>query len=108
MKEVELTPALKLSDYKGKTLKGYYVGKRKIETNKTESGESFIHLFQEKDGTEVEIWSFDMLKRKLAKVPIGSFVELKYLGTEKIDDREIHQVKVLYDENDKININEQT
>ena len=79
MKEVELTPAIKLTDYKNKALIGYYIGKKKVET-KTESGESLLHLFQEKDGTEVEIWSFEMLKRKLAKVPIGSLVKMVYTG----------------------------
>jgi hypothetical protein len=105
MKEVELTPAIKLADHKGKTLTGYYIGKRKVET-KTESGESLLHLFQEKDGTEIEIWSFEQLKRKLAKVPLGSLVKMEYTGTEKDGDRSIHQVKVYYDEKDKININD--
>jgi hypothetical protein len=102
--EVELTPAIKLQDHKGKELVAYYLGKRSVETNKTESGESLLHIFQEKDGSEVEIWSFGLLKRKLAKVPIGSLVKLIYRGEVKDGAKTIHQVDVFYDETDKTKI----
>lgn len=104
--EVPDVQAIKLSDHLKKPLTGYYVGTRKIETNKTESGESLIHLFQEKDGTEIEVWSFEMLKRKLSKVPKGCMVRLTYTGTLKDGEKTIHQVKVEYNENEKIKINE--
>lgn len=104
MVEVTIPEAIKLSDHLNKTLRGYYIGKRKVETNKTESGESLLHLFQEKDGTEIEIWSFDMLKRLLSKVPIGCLVEMMYTGKTEKDGKTIHQVKVLYDPKDKIEV----
>ena len=102
--EVELTPAVKLQDHKGKELVAYYLGKRTVETSKVESGESLLHIFQEQDGTEIEVWSFDLLKRKLAKVPVGSLVKLIYEGQTKDGAKTIHQVKVYYDENDKIKV----
>lgn len=104
MTEVELTPAIKLPDHKGKELTAYYLGKRSVETSNTESKESLLHIFQEKDGTEIEVWSFDLLKRKLAKVPIGSLVKMIYEGQTKDGTKTIHQVKVYYDDNDKIKV----
>ena len=106
MKEVQLPEAIKLSEVTGKVLQGYYIGKRKVEHTKNESGESLLHIFQEKDGTEVEVWSFDILKRKLSKIPIGSFVKLEYKGTLQDGNRTIHQVNVYYDDKDKISISE--
>lgn len=102
--EVELTPAIKLQDHKNKELVAYYLGKRTVETSKVESGESLLHIFQEKDGTEIEVWSFGLLKRKLAKVPVGSLVKLIYRGEQKDGSKSIHQVDVFYNENDKIKV----
>ena len=102
--EVELTQAIKLQDHKGKELVAYYLGKRTVETSKVESGESLLHIFQEKDGSEIEVWSFGLLKRKLAKVPVGCLVKLIYEGEIKEGAKTIHQVKVLYDENNKIKV----
>jgi len=108
MKKVELPEAIKLSDYLKKPLQGYYVGKRKIDSKKSDSGESLIHIFREKDGTEVEVWSFDKLKRLLSRVPIGSMTKMIYTGTIQEGEKNIHQVEVYFDSDDKIQIEFET
>ena len=108
MKKVELPEAIKLSDYLKKPLQGYYVGKRKVDSKRSDTGESLIHIFKEKDGTEVEVWSFDKLKRLLSKVPLGSFVKMIYTGTIQDGEKNIHQVDVYYDDADKIQIESET
>jgi hypothetical protein len=104
MNKVELPEAIKLSDHLKKPLQGYYIGIRKVESKKTESGESLLHVFKEKDGTEVEIWSFDKLKRLLSKIPYGCMVKMIYTGQIKEGEKAIHQVDVYYDPDDKIQI----
>lgn len=103
-KEVVLPPTIKLSEHLNKEMIAYYTGKRKIENTKNDSGESLIHTFQEKDGTEIEVWSFEQLKRKLSKVPIGSLTKIIYTGSESDGVKNIHQVKVMFDEKDKIKV----
>ena len=90
MKKAELPEAIKLSDHLQKPLQGYYIGKRKVDSKKTDSGESLLHVFKEKDGTEVEIWSFDKLKRLLSRVPLGSMVRMVYTGITKEGEKTIH------------------
>lgn len=104
MVKVELPEAIKLSDHLKKPLQGYYIGTRKVESKKTESGESLLHLFREKDGIEVEIWSFEKLKRLLSRVPLGCMTKMIYLGTIKEGEKSIHQVDVFFDPDDKIQI----
>lgn len=106
--EAKTSDAIKFTDYEGKPFEGYYVGKRKIDTEKF--GEATVHQFKaKKDGTLKEFFGFDNFDRKMLSVPINCLTKITYLGKKahpKDQSKSFHDIEVLYDINMKLNSSE--
>ena len=97
MKEASLSNAQSITDLK--KLKAFYIGKRVETIAATESEPSRtvkIHYFANDEGI-IELWGFVQLDLKLRSVIPGMYTELEYLGKMQDGEKNIHQVKVLYD-----------
>ena len=95
MQEATETEAIKLTEYKDKPFSAYYIGKKLIETDEDKY---LIQQFIKEDKTEVEIWGFSMMNRKLANVPKGCFTKVTYTGTKVDGEKKQHQCTVFFDE----------
>lgn len=81
---------------KGNTLKGVYTGKRvNVGPN-----ESTLYNVEQKGGEVMSIWSDSIVTNFFDNIPVGSMVEIKYLGKEKSDKtgRTYHNYDISYDD----------
>lgn len=102
MREVTLA-ATNIKEYPNKPMTGYFLGTRTVDT---QFGDSQIHDFQLENGKRVSIYGFTSLNGKLALIEPGLLCEITYTGTEnvktKYGKKDVHQCKVLVDDNKKI------
>jgi hypothetical protein len=102
--EAKTSDAFRLTDHINKPLEAYYLGSRLIDTDKY--GEQHIHKFKKKDGSNIEVFGFDLLNRKLEAVPKLCMCKVTYLGKKnstKKKDQNFHDCEVLYDLEVKLN-----
>ena len=97
-KEATQSEAIKLTEYKDKPFEAYYLGKKKIENR---DGEYLVQQFIKEDQTEIEIWGFNMLNRKLANTPKGCLTKITFTGTKVDGDKKQHECTVFFDQ-DKV------
>jgi len=64
----------------GSILEGVYVGKR---TLMTENGETRLYTVEKKGGEKIDVWSSATIDNFLGNMPIGTEIQIKYLGKEK-------------------------
>jgi len=64
----------------GAVLEGLYIEKRQVIT---ENGESMLYTIEKKDHEKIDLWGTKMLDDFFKNIPIGTDVQIKYLGKKK-------------------------
>jgi hypothetical protein len=103
--ESDVTYSLgKLNKKTGKTdpksVEGYYIGNRKVETR---LGDSLIHFFKTKTGN-VAVWGTNDLNRKLQNIKLGTMVKAEFVGMKDTPRGEMRYFKVSQDKNNFIEV----
>jgi hypothetical protein len=103
--EAEVTYSLgKLNKKTGKTdpksVEGYYLGKRTVETK---LGDSSIHFFQTEKGN-VGVWGTTDLNRKLSNVKPGTMTKAEFAGMKPTPRGDMRSFKVFQDKENTIEV----
>lgn len=88
-----------------KSVEGYYLGKRKVESAMAKSGFANLHFFQTEDGN-IGVWGKTNLDQKLANVTPGTMVRATHTGMQRIPGkRDMFKYSVEVDDDNTIQIN---
>ncbi len=98
LREIKME-ALSLKDFQDKTISGFFLGSKEIDT---ELGTSEVHDFYNSEKQRYfSVWGVTLMNKKLKQVPVGCYVEFTYRGKvvakTKFGQQSVHQVDVAYD-----------
>jgi hypothetical protein len=86
-----------------KSIEGYYLGKKVVESKKARSGYCNIFIFQTAKGS-VGVWGKTDLDRKMAVVNPGVMVRVTHSGMQPTPNGDMYKYKVEIDENNTTEI----
>lgn len=86
------------------SIEGYFLGSRKIASQKDKKGYSFIHVFQTLKGN-VGVWGKTALDDKLAQVIPGTMTQVNFTGMKPTKNGEMYTFKVAVDTDNTIEVN---
>lgn len=87
-----------------KTLEGYYLGNRQVESKMSKTGFAKLHFFQTSTGN-VGVWGKTDLDRKLAAVALGTMTRATHTGMQPVPGkRPMYKYKVELDESNTIEV----
>lgn len=84
----------------GQTVSGYYVGAKPV---KTKYGTSQLHHLQSDTGM-IGVWGSQQLDSKLASIPKGSMVYIKYLKKIQVKNGSMKTFDVEFDDEESIDV----
>lgn len=84
-------------------IEGYYLGKKKIDDKKKQSGFSYLYTIQTPNGN-VGVWGRTDLDRKISGVEPGTMVRISAAGTLAVPTGEMYKYKVEVDADNTIEV----
>lgn len=86
-----------------KSIEGYYLGTRKVESKKGKNGLASLHFIQTSEGN-VGVWGKTDLDRKLASVTPGTMIRATHTGMQATPNGEMYKYKVEVDSDNTIDV----
>ena len=87
-----------------KSVEGFYLGARTVESKMSRSGECSIHFFQTENGN-IGVWGKTDLDRKLKNVVPGTMVRASFTGTQPVPGKQdMYKYRVEIDESNTIEV----
>ena len=84
-------------------VEGYFLGTRKIESAKSQTGFSSLHFFQTADGNHA-VWGKTDLDSKLKSVPAGTMVRVTFTGMVETRNNPMYKYRVEVDAENTIDV----
>lgn len=86
------------------SVEGYYLGSKQVESAKSKTGFSFLHVFQTADGN-TGVWGKTNMDTQLKSVPVGTKTQVNHVGLVTLKNgNEMHRYDVLIDSEDTIEV----
>lgn len=86
-----------------KSVEGYFLGSRTVESKKGKNGTAKIHFFQTNNGN-LGVWGKTDLDRKISTVAPGSMVRVTHTGMQATPNGEMYKYKVEVDADNAIDV----
>lgn len=85
------------------SIEGYFIGTRKVESNKAKDGYSSLHVFQTAEGN-VGVWGKTNLNQKLAGVKPGVMTRATFVGMVETRNNPMYKYKVEVDAGNAVEV----
>lgn len=76
-----------------KSIEGYYLGSRQVESKKSKTGKAYIHVFQTPKGN-IGVWGKTDSDRKILTVPPGTMTRVTHTGFQSTPNGDMYKYDV--------------
>lgn len=86
-----------------KSVEGYFIGSRQVDSPKSKGGKAFLHVFETSKG-KVGVWGKTDMDRKLTSAPLGAMTRVTHTGMQATKNGEMYKYKIEVDAENTIDV----